>query len=68
MVDEPSEHAQLVAQHVELLGQVEAMLGSDQDGQPQANIGLLVEQTADGAVNVGSGVWGGHVRLLILMS
>jgi hypothetical protein len=46
------QHAQLMPQHVELDRGVEAMLSSKQGGQPCLDISLLVEQLADGEVQI----------------
>lgn len=56
VIDNVLEDAQFVAQHVELLRHVEPVVEDmarvQQGGQPSLDIGLLVEQLADGIVDV----------------
>ena len=56
VVDDGLEHTVLVAKHVQLPGQIEAMLGGCEDGEARLDVGLLVEELADGAVDVAVGV------------
>ena len=56
VVDDGLEHTVLVAEHVQLPGKIEAMLGGCEDGEARLDVGLLVEELADGAVDVAVGV------------
>lgn len=57
-INDGLEKAVFVAKHDEFPRQIKLMLGGGQGGEARLDVGLLIEEATDGAVNVAGGLGG----------